>query len=190
MWADARPTLPRPSRVHSRYGLQPQHSNSSHLEAEGFLRSQGRSLGKGEAVTWSALVVGTARGNPHPAGSEEAADPRLRERSEAWFTRFPRWGCRRTAPSLCVAVLPVRTLMSCLFFLPCLLHPASLHFRFHLPNRLKVKVKLLGHVRLSSTPWTVAFQAPLSMGFSKQEYWSGLPYPNTHPWSIFWRNLN
>ena len=27
------------------------------------------------------------------------------------------------------------------------------------------------------TPWTVAFQAPLSMGFSKQEYWSGLPFP-------------
>ena len=31
------------------------------------------------------------------------------------------------------------------------------------------------HVRLSATPWTVAHQAPLSMGFSSQEYWSGLP---------------
>ena len=29
----------------------------------------------------------------------------------------------------------------------------------------------------SSTPWTVAHQAPLSMGFSRQEYWSGLPFP-------------
>ena len=29
----------------------------------------------------------------------------------------------------------------------------------------------------SATPWTVASQAPLSMGFSKQEYWSGLPFP-------------
>ena len=29
----------------------------------------------------------------------------------------------------------------------------------------------------SATPWTVAHQAPLSMGFSRQEYWSGLPYP-------------
>ena len=33
------------------------------------------------------------------------------------------------------------------------------------------------HVRLSTTPWTMARQAPLSMGFSRQEYWSGLPFP-------------
>ena len=33
------------------------------------------------------------------------------------------------------------------------------------------------HVRLCVTPWTVACQAPLSMGFSRQEYWSGLPFP-------------
>ena len=33
------------------------------------------------------------------------------------------------------------------------------------------------HVRLFVTPWTVACQAPLSMGFSRQEYWSGLPCP-------------
>ena len=33
------------------------------------------------------------------------------------------------------------------------------------------------HVRLFTTPWTVALQAPLSMGFSRQEYWSGLPFP-------------
>ena len=40
------------------------------------------------------------------------------------------------------------------------------------------KVKLLSHVRLFATPWTVACQAPLSMGFSRQEYWSGLPFPS------------
>ena len=33
-------------------------------------------------------------------------------------------------------------------------------------------------VRLFATPWTVAYQAPLSMGFSRQEYWSGLPFPS------------
>ena len=33
------------------------------------------------------------------------------------------------------------------------------------------------HVQLFETPWTVARQAPLSMGFSRQEYWSGLPCP-------------
>ena len=39
-------------------------------------------------------------------------------------------------------------------------------------------VKLLGHVRLFATPWTVAHQAPPSMGFSRQEYWSGWPFPS------------
>ena len=39
-------------------------------------------------------------------------------------------------------------------------------------------VKLLSCVRLFETPWTVAYQAPLSMGFSRQEYWSGLPFPS------------
>ena len=40
------------------------------------------------------------------------------------------------------------------------------------------EVKSLSHVRLFVTPWTVAYQAPLSMGFSRQEYWSGLPFPS------------
>ena len=39
------------------------------------------------------------------------------------------------------------------------------------------KVKSLSHVQLVVTPWTVACQAPLSMEFSRQEYWSGLPCP-------------
>ena len=49
----------------------------------------------------------------------------------------------------------------------------------------------LSRVRLFATPWTVAYQAPLSMGFSRQEYWSGLPFPSPgdlpdpgiEPWS-------
>ena len=36
---------------------------------------------------------------------------------------------------------------------------------------------MLSHVRLLATPWTVACQAPLSMGFPRQEYWNGLPFP-------------
>ena len=44
----------------------------------------------------------------------------------------------------------------------------------------KVKVKLFSHVRPSATPWTAAFQAPPSMGFSRQEYWSGVPLPSSH----------
>ena len=42
----------------------------------------------------------------------------------------------------------------------------------------KVKVKSLSHVWLFSTSWTVAYQAPPSMGFSRQEYWSGVPFPS------------
>ena len=42
----------------------------------------------------------------------------------------------------------------------------------------KVKVKLLSRVRLLATPWTVVHQAPPSMGFSRQEYWSGVPLPS------------
>ena len=41
----------------------------------------------------------------------------------------------------------------------------------------KVKVKSLSRVRLFLTPWTVAYQVPPSMGFSRQECWSGLPFP-------------
>ena len=40
------------------------------------------------------------------------------------------------------------------------------------------KVKSLSRVQLFVTPWTVAHQAPLSMGLSRQEYWSGLPFPS------------
>ena len=49
--------------------------------------------------------------------------------------------------------------------IPCLLYYACVLIRF-------------SHVQLFATPWTVARQAPLYMGFSKQEYWSGLPFPS------------
>ena len=39
-------------------------------------------------------------------------------------------------------------------------------------------VKSLSRVRLLATPWTVAYQAPPTMGFSRQEHWSGLPFPS------------
>ena len=56
---------------------------------------------------------------------------------------------------------------------------------------MKVKVKLLSHVQLFATPWTLVLQAPPSMGFSREEYWSGLPFPSPEdlpdtgiePWS-------
>ena len=47
----------------------------------------------------------------------------------------------------------------------------------------KVKVKVLSHVWLLATPWTAAYQAPLSMGFSRHEYWSGVPLPSLNTFS-------
>ena len=60
--------------------------------------------------------------------------------------------------------------------------------------KVKVKVKPLSRVWLLATPWTAAYQAPPSMGFSRQEYWSGVSLPfsvytvslcllHTHTWS-------
>ena len=52
----------------------------------------------------------------------------------------------------------------------------------------KVKVKSLSRVRPSAIPWTAAYQGPPSMGFSRQEYWSGVPLPS--PWFMLqlWNN--
>ena len=52
----------------------------------------------------------------------------------------------------------------------------------------KVKVKSLSHVWPSVIPWTAAFQAPLSMGFSRQEYWSRVPLPS--PLILVYKDLN
>ena len=60
-----------------------------------------------------------------------------------------------------------RTHVSCVF---CIGRRVLYHW--------KVKVKSLSCVRLFATPWTVAYQAPPSMGFSRQECWSGLPLPS------------
>ena len=60
----------------------------------------------------------------------------------------------------------------------------------------KVKVKLLSRTRLLGTPWTAALQAPPSMGFSRQEYWSGVPLPSPvltlvyRKWGESWRVLS
>ena len=51
-------------------------------------------------------------------------------------------------------------------------------YHLHVKVKVKVKVKSLSRFWLFATPWTVAHQAPPSMGFSRQEYWSGLPFPS------------
>ena len=44
--------------------------------------------------------------------------------------------------------------------------------------KVESEMKSLSRVRLLATPWTAAYQAPLSMGFSRQEYYSGVPFPS------------
>ena len=46
--------------------------------------------------------------------------------------------------------------------------------------KVKSESESLSRVRLLATPWTAAYQAPPSMGFSRQEYWSGVPLPSPH----------
>ena len=54
----------------------------------------------------------------------------------------------------------------------------AISFSNHESEKWKVKMKLLSCVGLFVTPWSAAYQAPPSMGFSRQEYWSGLPLPS------------
>ena len=65
-------------------------------------------------------------------------------------------------------ILQARTLVGCHFLLQWW--------------KWKVEVKSLSRVQLLATPWTAAYQAPPSMGFSRQEHWSGVPLPS--PWII------
>ena len=53
----------------------------------------------------------------------------------------------------------------------------------------KVKVKLMSRVWLFETPWTTAYQAPLSVGFSRPEYWSGLPLPFPYWCTVICNNV-
>ena len=52
-----------------------------------------------------------------------------------------------------------------------------MRIRLRYDIQVKVKVKSLSPVQVFATAWTVAYQAPPSMEFSRQEYWSGLPFP-------------
>ena len=93
--------------------------------------------------------------------------------------------------SSAAATAAAKSLQSCPTLRPHRHQPSRLHHPWDSPGKntgvgyhfllqgMKVKVKSLSHVRLLATPWTAAYQAPPSTGFSRQEYWSGLPYEHT-----------
>ena len=81
---------------------------------------------------------------------------------------------------LCIFFLPKRCVLTfknniVIYMCVCVCVCVCIHIYIYI---VKVKLKLLSHVRLFATPWTVAYQAPPSVGFSRQEYWSGLPFPS------------
>ena len=53
----------------------------------------------------------------------------------------------------------------------------NITIKYHISHPEFSSIQSLSRVQLFATPWTVAHQAPLSMGISRQEYWSGLPFP-------------
>ena len=66
---------------------------------------------------------------------------------------------------------------------------ACMHMYIHIFIHIGILLLLLllsrfSHVRLLATPWTAAFQAPLSMGFSRKEYWSAVPLPSPESCSV------
>ena len=97
----------------------------------------------------------------------------------------PSWGSRVITPPQCQRALSLTFCHTCLHIWLVL----SLQWiKKSLEKLLQVVlksltwsewVKSLSRVQLFTTPWTVAYQASLSMGFSRQEFWSGLPFPNT-----------
>ena len=64
------------------------------------------------------------------------------------------------------------------YVLDCVFHPPLLSSALGERTLVVISSLSLSRVRLFATPWTVAYQAPPSMGFSRQEYWSGLPFPS------------
>ena len=105
------------------------------------------------------------------------------------------WAWKRETKNDYLAAAAAKSLQSCLTLcnpidssppgspVPGILQARALEWvaiSFSNAWKWKVKGKLLSRARLLVTPWTAAYQAPPSMGFSRQEYWSGVPLPS--PW--------
>jgi len=136
------------------------------LQSTGSLR-----VGHDWATSLSLSCIGEGNGNPLQCSCLE--NPR--DRGAWWAAIYAAAKSLQSCPTLCDPIdgsppgSPV----------PGILQTRTLEWvaiSFSNAWKWKVKVKLLSHVRLLATPWTAAHQASLSMGFSRQEYWSGLPF--------------
>ena len=92
----------------------------------------------------------------------------------SWGWRDPLWYPGKTTEASVWQHFPMWGIVpSCLSCLSWIIVTVSAS-----PSLSEKTSQLLSRVRLFTTPWTVAYQASLSMGFSRQEYWSGLPFPS------------
>ena len=81
--------------------------------------------------------------------------------------------CHMPPSALKHEYIPSRALTTVWYPQPC-----SIVWYYHIGHTKKLKVKSITRVQLFATLWTVAHQAPPSMGFPRQEYWNGLPFPS------------
>ena len=115
------------------------------------------------------------------------------ERNNQVKVRVINWSPYFSHCNINTATAPAKSLQSCLTLcdpidgsppdspIPGILQARTLEWlaiSFSNAWKWKVKMKSLSHVWLLSIPWTATFQAPLPIGFSRQEYWSGLPLPS------------
>ena len=98
----------------------------------------------------------------------------------SWFSRCPIYGAFdlqfRSELGRKKSISPFRDDFYCFYFLNPRWKNIN-EFFFKSPGSLTCVLSCFSHVWVFATPWTVAHQAPLSMEFSRQEYWSGWPFP-------------
>ena len=136
-------------------------SNEGDLRDTGLIPGLGRSPGGGHGNPLQCSCLENPHGQRSLAGYSSAAAAKLLQ----------------PCPTLCDAIdgSPPDS------HFPGILQARTLEWvaiSFSNAGKGKVKVKSLSHVQLFATPWTAAHQAPLPMGFSRQEYWSGVPSPS------------
>ena len=161
-------------------------------------------------IIWRKVKGSTEEQAPTGSASKPPQGPLWTTESTSWMTSHP---VRQTWPpedrgqdSKVTSLSPLpctaaaaKSLQSCLTLcnpidcsppgsrIPGILQARTLKWvaiSFSSAWKWKVTVKSLSHVWLPATPWTAAYQAPLSVGFSRQEYWSGVPLPSPLPCTV------
>ena len=164
--------------------------NAGDIRDRGSIPRLGRSPGEGKSQIWLSdkdNFSPVPPGSPTVAGTTELLKIQYCKIENVFFICF-----------LCIICLKsiLLLLLSCFshvqlcdhidgsppgFPVPGILQARTLEWvviSFFNAWKWKMKVKLLNRVQLLATPWTAAYQAPSSIGFSRQEYWSGLPLPS------------